>query len=145
MGEDIPLRAYRDWKRWCALPRFFFDDPEAVGITRRFAEVRMPVAAAVALDDVWAPPASRDAFFSGFTAAEVDSIDLDPADLGTGPVGHMGYFRPGVGASLWPRILDWLVAHGLPEHETPGRRTAARPPLLERSPRASGDVIRACE
>jgi len=113
MGEDIPLRAYRDWKRWCALPRFFFDDPEAVGITRRFAEVRMPVAAAVALDDAWAPPASRDAFFSGFTAAEVDSIDLDPADLDVPSVGHMGYFRPAVGASLWPRILAWLTGHGL--------------------------------
>ncbi|MGF1663903.1 MAG: serine aminopeptidase domain-containing protein [Kineosporiaceae bacterium] len=113
MGEDIPLQAYRDWKRWCALPRYFFDDPQAGGITRRFAEVRMPVAAAVATDDAWAPPASRDAFFSGFTAAEVDPIDLDPAELGTGPVGHMGYFRPAVGAALWPRILAWFEARGL--------------------------------
>jgi predicted alpha/beta hydrolase len=113
LGEDIPRQAFRDWKRWCALPRYFFDDPQAAGITRRFAEVRMPVAAAVSLDDAWAPPASRDAFFSGFTSAEVHPIDLDPAELGTGPVGHMGYFRPAVGAALWPGILTWFEARGL--------------------------------
>ena len=113
MGEDLPMGVYRDWKKWCAKPHYFFDDPEARAITDRFAEVRVPLAAAVTTDDLWAPPASRDAFFKGYSGTSVDRIDLTPAELGVKQVGHMGYFRAQTGAVLWPRILGWLGQHGL--------------------------------
>ncbi len=115
IGEDIPLGVYRDWKRWCSFPRYFFDDPapDAKAIVQKFDRVRMPVAAAVSLDDLWAPPKSRDAFFSGYTKTQVDRVDLTPAQLGVQNVGHMGYFRKEVGAILWPQIMAWLGQHGL--------------------------------
>ena len=113
MGEDLPMGVYRDWKKWCAHPRYFFDDPEARAITDKFAEVRIPLAAAVTTDDLWAQPASRDAFFEGYSGTKVDRIDLTPAELGVGHVGHMGYFRAQTGVVLWPRILNWLAPHGL--------------------------------
>jgi predicted alpha/beta hydrolase len=113
MGEDLPMGVYRDWKKWCAKPHYFFDDPEARAITDRFADVRVPLAAAVTTDDLWAPPASRDAFFKGYSGTRVDRIDLTPAELGVKQVGHMGYFRAQAGTVLWPRILDWLGQHGL--------------------------------
>jgi predicted alpha/beta hydrolase len=113
MGEDLPMGAYRDWKRWCALPHYFFDDPEASAITRPFADVRIPIAAAVSEDDLWAPPASRDAFFKGYSAAAIDAIDLKCTDLGVKQIGHMGYFRESVGKALWPQMLQWLGQHGL--------------------------------
>ena len=113
LGEDLPLGVYRDWKKWCALPHYFFDDPAAKVITDRFAEVRIPLAAAVSTDDLWAPPASRDAFFKGYSAAVVDRIDLTPSALGVDQVGHMGYFRAQVGVALWPQIMAWLGRHGL--------------------------------
>ena len=112
-GEDLPMAVYRDWKRWCALPHYFFDDPKAKAITDRFATVRIPIGAAVSTDDLWAPPASRDAFFKGYTHARVEAIDLQPASLGVQQVGHMGYFRAQVGAVLWPQIFAWLQKHGL--------------------------------
>ena len=115
-GEDLPMGVYRDWKRWCALPHYFFDDPKAKAITDQFAAVRMPIGAAVSIDDLWAPPASRDAFFKGYANAAVDAIDLRPASLGVQQVGHMGYFRPQVGAVLWPQMLTWLAEHGLVLH-----------------------------
>lgn len=115
MGEDIPLGVYRDWKRWCSFPRYFFDDaaPEARAIAAKFERVRMPVAAAVSTDDLWAPPASRDAFFSGYTQTQVDRIEFTPPSLSVRQVGHMGYFRKEVGAVLWPQILEWLGKQGL--------------------------------
>lgn len=118
LGEDIPLGVYRDWKRWCGFPRYFFDDPapDAQAIAARCAQVRLPIGAAVSTDDLWAPPTSRDAFFSGYVQAPVDRIDLHPNTLGVGGIGHMGYFRKDVGTVLWPQMLAWLGQHGLRTH-----------------------------
>ncbi len=115
IGEDIPLGVYRDWKRWCSLPRYFFDDPspDARAIAAKFAQVKIPVAAAVSVDDLWAQPKSRDAFFSGYTGTLVEKIDLNPSTLGVPQIGHMGYFRKEVGAVLWPQIFAWLAQQGL--------------------------------
>ncbi len=113
LGENIPAGVYRQWRRWSRLPRYFFDDPGAAAVTGPFAAVRLPIAAAVATDDAWAPPASRDAFFIGYPAAPVDRIDVTPAELGVQRIGHMGYFHSDVGRLLWPRMLSWLADHGL--------------------------------
>ena len=74
------MGVYRDWRRGCASPHYFFDDPETKAITDKFAEVRIPLAAAVSTDDLWAPPALRDAFFKGYSHALVEAIDLKPSD-----------------------------------------------------------------
>lgn len=91
----------------------FFDDPAANEVTRKFADVRIPVAAAVSTDELWAPPSSRDALFKGYSGTTVDRIELTPDALGVAQVGHMGYFRTQTGAALWPQIPGWLERHGL--------------------------------
>jgi predicted alpha/beta hydrolase len=115
VGEDLPMGVYRDWKRWCHYPNYFFDDPtpRAKAIATKFKDVTIPIAAAVATDDLWAPPKSRDAFFQHYRGTHVDRIDLQPAHYGVKEIGHMGYFRAQVGEKLWPEILGWLQAHGL--------------------------------
>jgi predicted alpha/beta hydrolase len=109
MGEDLPLAVYRDWKRWCQYPNYFFDDPTVPGLAERFARVTTPIRAVNALDDRWAPPRSRDAFMRGYTGTTVQAVDLDPQASGIGPIGHMGYFRPAA-QPLWDQSLDWLLA-----------------------------------
>ena len=111
MGEDLPLDAYRQWKRWCGMPHYFFDDPlvrEAKKL--QFAQVRTPITAAVALDDLWALPSSRDAFMQYYSNAPVIRRDIDPKafDLAFGEIGHMGYFRPAA-QPLWDEILAWFA------------------------------------
>jgi predicted alpha/beta hydrolase len=93
MGEDLPLGVYKQWKRWCNFPRYFFDDPTVPEIAEGFAQVRTPIMALNATDDLWAPPRSRDAFMSGYRHAPWYGIDIDPAVHGFGKLGHMGYFR----------------------------------------------------
>lgn len=110
MGEDLPMDVYRDWKHWCRYPRYFFDDPAmAERVARRFDRVRTPIVAANAIDDLWAPPASRDAFMAGYRNAPLQRVDLDPRQLGIGPIGHMGYFRRKA-QPLWDEVLAWFAA-----------------------------------
>jgi predicted alpha/beta hydrolase len=108
MGEDLPLDVYRQWREWCRHPRYFFEDPAlADEVAASFDRVRTPIVAANALDDHWAPPASRDAFMAGYRHAEWRGLDIDPASSGLGPIGHMGYFRAQA-EPLWRNALDWF-------------------------------------
>lgn len=107
MGEDLPIDVYRQWRHWCRFPRYFFDDPQMREVTARFDAVRFPIVAVNALDDAWAPPASRDAFMAGYRNAPVRAVTLDSRRQGLGPIGHMGYFRPRA-QPLWNEALAWF-------------------------------------
>jgi predicted alpha/beta hydrolase len=111
MGEDLPRDLYLQWRRWCRWPRYFFEDPALPGLEDRFAQVRTPIVAINALDDRWAPPASRDAFMSAYRGAVVERVDLDPRRLGLRTIGHIQYFRPQA-VDLWRATLRWLQAGG---------------------------------
>lgn len=106
-GEDLPLGVYRQWRRWCRYPRYFFDDPRMSHLAAQFAAVRTPIVAANALDDAWAPPRSRDAFVDAYRNAPLTRLDLDPKRLGG--IGHMGYFREKA-RPLWNEVLAWFEA-----------------------------------
>ncbi|MGC4396797.1 alpha/beta fold hydrolase [Hydrogenophaga sp. T2] len=109
MGEDLPIDVYRQWRHWCRFPRYFFDDPQMREVTSRFDAVRFPIVAVNAIDDAWAPPASRDAFMAGYRNAPVRAVTLDSRRSGLGPIGHMGYFRPRA-QPLWNEALAWFDA-----------------------------------
>jgi predicted alpha/beta hydrolase len=107
LGEDLPLGVYRQWKKWCRYPHYFFDDPaDAAELKAQFAQVRTLIVAANALDDRWAPPASRDAFMNGYRNAPWRGLDI-PVTEPIGAIGHMGYFRPAA-KPLWQDALIWF-------------------------------------
>ncbi|MEN9842580.1 MAG: hypothetical protein RLZZ612_409 [Pseudomonadota bacterium] len=116
MGEDLPLGVYQQWRHWCSFPRYFFDDPQMQHLNERFAAVKTPIRAVNALDDHWAPPASRDAFMAAYRQAPQEHITLDPSQLALKSIGHMGYFRPHA-AQLWGDTLDWFQS-GQPSSRT---------------------------
>jgi predicted alpha/beta hydrolase len=109
MGEDLPLGVYRQWRRWCQYPRYFFDDPLTRPQLQGFARVTTPIVAANSIDDAWAMPRSRDAFMAGYTRAPVEARDLTPADYGLRSVGHMGYFRA-ESQQIWEHVHAWMDA-----------------------------------
>lgn len=110
MGEDLPMGVYRDWKRWCRFPHYFFDDPSMPQVAGLFGRVRTPIIAANATDDLWAPPASRDAFMAAYCNTTVRKLDIHPQRQGLGPIGHMGYFRRQA-QPLWSDVLNWFGEH----------------------------------
>jgi predicted alpha/beta hydrolase len=105
MGEDLPFNVFYQWRRWSSYPRYFFEDPEMAGVSAQFAQVRTPIIAANALDDLWAPPKSRDAFMQAYSNSQVELLDIDPKI--SGHIGHMGYFRPAA-KPLWEKVFSWF-------------------------------------
>ncbi|WP_277221505.1 alpha/beta fold hydrolase [Pseudomonas indica] len=109
MGDDLPLGVYKDWKRWCVYPHYYFDDPDMAHLAGLYAAVRTPCIFATSTDDPWAPPRSRDAFVKAFRNAPLITRDIEPARNGE-PIGHMGYFRAHA-QPLWNEMLNWLLRH----------------------------------
>ncbi|KVP00561.1 alpha/beta hydrolase [Burkholderia ubonensis] len=108
LGEDLPAGVFREWSGWTTLPRYFFDDP-TLGAAERFAKQRLPILALGFDDDPWANPVAIDLLVSYLTHAAVERRQIDPRATGSGPVGHMGFFRSRPGAVLWPGVADWLA------------------------------------
>ena len=72
--------------------------------------VTTPIVAANALDDLWAPPSSRDAFMAGYRGSRWQAVDIDPRRAGLGAIGHMGYFRRSA-EPLWREVFGWFNEH----------------------------------
>jgi predicted alpha/beta hydrolase len=112
IGEDLPMGVYRDWRHWCSFPHYFFDDPALANseFLQRFQTCTTPMRWLNAVDDLWAKPASRDAFASGYRSANIERVDLTPADFGIRNIGHMGYYRQSMSA-LWEHAADYFEAN----------------------------------
>ncbi len=104
-GENLPIDVYHQWRRWCSYPHYFFDDPTLTHELHNFPLVTSPIIAANADDDLWALPASRDAFFKAYVNAPRKMITLESAKFGPKGIGHMGYFRKG-SEVLWEQALS---------------------------------------
>ena len=104
MGADLPLDVYKQWRRWCKNPTYFFADPELQHLKERYAQVKSKIYAVSALDDDWALPDSRRAFMQHYKNAEMCFIDLSAADYGLKEIGHMGYFRKG-SEKIWDNMF----------------------------------------
>lgn len=111
MGEDLPLKLYREWKHWCRYPDHLFGDPRMQAVASAFGRIATPILAANSTDDRWSPPASRDAFLKGYRGAPKQTWDIEPTALGLPTIGHMGYFVAGA-EPLWQRALDWIANGG---------------------------------
>ncbi|HDR8956408.1 alpha/beta hydrolase family protein [Burkholderia vietnamiensis] len=122
LGEDLPAGVFREWSRWTTLPHYFFDDP-TLGAAERFSKQRLPILAVGFDDDPWANRRAIDLLVSYLTGAAVERRQIDPHAAGTGPVGHMGFFRSRPGAVLWPGVANWLA------QALDARRDADRPSL----------------
>ncbi len=105
MGADLPVDVYKQWRRWCKNPTYFFADPEQSELSQHYAQVKTPIYAAAALDDDWALPSSRHAFMQHYTHAPMHYINIEAQDYGLQSIGHMGYFRKGA-EPIWDDILS---------------------------------------
>ncbi|MDV2467628.1 alpha/beta fold hydrolase [Acinetobacter chinensis] len=105
MGADLPKDVYKEWRRWCKNPTYFFADPAQAELHHLYEQVKTPIYAVSSLDDDWALPSSRYAFMQHYKNAPMKFINISADDFGLKQIGHMGYFRKGA-EPLWDTILN---------------------------------------
>lgn len=108
LGEDMPAAAMLEWSKWSRTPGYFFDDP-TMHARERTARVRTSVLCVGLDDDPWATPAQIGVIARQLVNAQVQTRTYAPSDAGVPAIGHMGYFRRGPGAVLWPDAAGWLA------------------------------------
>ncbi|MFZ3454757.1 alpha/beta fold hydrolase [Arthrobacter sp. 7Tela_A1] len=109
LGEDMPAAAMLEWSKWSRTPGYFFDDP-TMHARERTARVRTSVLCIGLDDDPWATPAQIGVIARQLVNAKVEIRTYSPSEAAVGTIGHMGYFRRGPGALLWPDAAAWLAA-----------------------------------
>jgi len=118
LGEELPAGVMRQWSRWTALPRYFFDDP-AMDAQARMARVRVPLLVLGFADDPWANPEAIGMLTAPLINTTVERRQVAPRDAGLAAIGHMGFFRQRAGVSLWPQVVDWLREKATAPKEAP--------------------------
>jgi predicted alpha/beta hydrolase len=102
LGEDLAKGVMDEWRRWCSLPQYFYQDPTMEAVLANGARYTAPTLMIGMSDDLWATPQAIESLARHFTHAAVERRTLDPQAFGLDAVGHMGFFRSRNGAALWP-------------------------------------------
>jgi predicted alpha/beta hydrolase len=108
LGEDLAKGIMLEWRRWCNLPNYFYDDPTMATILANAERYTAPTLMIGLSDDVWATPAAIGALARHYTHAPVERRTLDPRAFGLDAVGHMGFFRSRNAEALWPIVAAHL-------------------------------------
>lgn len=96
--EDLPPGVASQWAEWGMNPRYVF------GSGLPMHEYAGPVLALSFAGDNYAPPRAVEALLREYAPARVEHRYIeDPR------IGHFGFFRKGLGDSLWDHVLGWLV------------------------------------
>jgi predicted alpha/beta hydrolase len=105
---NLPRGVIRQWTRWCRHPQYLARDAAQ---RERFGRVATPITYLNASDDEVFSDWSAAQFIALFPAGTVRRrIELQPQALGVRRIGHFGYFREKLQATLWPRLQRELLA-----------------------------------
>lgn len=108
LGEDLPKAIALEWRSWIMSPNSMWDTLPAA-LLNPYLTFRAPMCFLRPSDDQWASAVGTRRMADAFTSArESHVIDLDVRALGTGPVGHIGFFRARHATALWPLAFGWL-------------------------------------
>ncbi|MBV8604834.1 MAG: alpha/beta fold hydrolase [Pelomonas sp.] len=103
LGEDLPARVAADWGRWCAAGGYATNAVRGRPAEDFHAQVRTPIDVLHASDDDIATPATVADLLRTLPAAPRRVLQVAPASIGLGALGHLDWFRPSHRAT-WPLI-----------------------------------------
>ena len=106
LGEDLAPGVMDEWRRWCNMPNYFFDDPTMAGVLSNARAYSAPTLVIGIADDLWGTPQAVDAYAAH--VANATRLTIEPRAYGLRRVGHFGFFRSANAAALWPIVAEYL-------------------------------------
>lgn len=106
-GKPLPAGVFRQWKRWCASPRYFAIDVGGALGDGCFDRLREPIRALCFTDDWIATRRNVAALHALYEKPGVQATWLSPRDAGVARIDHEGAFLRG-NAAIWPHIAGLL-------------------------------------
>lgn len=107
---NLPSGVARSWARWGRSPHYVCD-PRGQPLRPHNHAVTFPLRWMSFSDDPIAPLSAVEALRPYYPNAAVERLHLSPADLGTGAVGHFGFFRKSMPRQPWDDLASWLENH----------------------------------
>ena len=104
-GEDLPAGVAIEWASWCRHPRYLVG---ALGVEEAYARFAAPLRAYALDDDAFAPLGAVKALLALYPAAPSEVRHVRPREVGSGRIGHFGFFRERFRETLWREAFDWL-------------------------------------
>jgi predicted alpha/beta hydrolase len=107
MLGDIPRHVLFQWRRWCLSPDYLLSGEH--GARTAYAAARYPVLGLTFSDDELLLESGSRMLHEAYTGAQVDYRELGPQQFSLPRIGHFGFFKSHMQASLWPLVSDWLA------------------------------------
>lgn len=107
---NLPKGVIFQWSRWCRSAHYVID-AEGRPMRDGFEKLRVPMLSLSFSDDELLSRRSIDSLHGFYKNAALERRHIRPQDVGTGRIGHFGFFRPQFRATLWREARDWLHQH----------------------------------
>ena len=104
LGESLPPKVMKTWKKWCTSRNYFFDD---ANYHPQYEQYQHQILTIGFDDDPWATQMAIEDLYQHYINANLQHWHLDPADFELAAVGHFGYFKP-ASIRIWQKTLGWL-------------------------------------
>ncbi|NRB01908.1 MAG: alpha/beta fold hydrolase [Rhodobacteraceae bacterium] len=101
LGENLPRRAFWQWRRWCNAPEFYMPDAGREMPAFKTDHLTMPIRFIAFSDDPTCPPASAERLADLYGTGQVEVIDPSPEG---DALGHMGIFSR-KNQKYWERLI----------------------------------------
>lgn len=105
---DLPAGVVWQWRRWCLHPDYSLG-VQGDAVRNSYAAARYPVHALSITDDEMMSLRSTQSLVGWYRHAAQSLQRLSPADAGQARIGHLGFFRREMAATLWPHALAVLA------------------------------------
>jgi predicted alpha/beta hydrolase len=108
MIGDVPAGVMRQWRSWCLHPEYLFgvEDPRW---RDTYAGLKQPILSLSFTDDEYMSDRNIESLHGYYSGAARTMRRIAPGEVGSGAIGHFGFFRRRH-AALWPIVGDWLAA-----------------------------------
>jgi predicted alpha/beta hydrolase len=106
-GANMPAALFRQWKRWCLSPGYYWNDVQNQLGGAHFEMHGAPMCQFAFSDDPVVNPKSEPFTRQCYKGATYETRWINPADLGVEKIGHSGAFSRKA-AAFWPLPFDWF-------------------------------------